>query len=457
MLLKDRSNYKSIFLVLQTPLEILYTVLVIRSFGFEAFGTFQKLVLPSTILTQFTTFGINPAALYLLNKSTQYNSLTVIKSAFILQLPIVLILSIPIIFFPEYLLKLSGLSEEWYFLLFITTSYVALSAFSKPFYCILLAQKKPLKANIISQTIPAFYKFFAILLLILFAPILNLYSLNSMSYVSLLTGLLLSSRLISWIFLAYEVIREWPNFESNARISSSNNLLRAVLKLLKLSLPSGVSGNILKVSYTIIDVTCSNILNSVQFGSYSLVKSFLSVLTILERPIETSISSILSNSRTSDFKYIINFLSSVSFFLYTFASVGFIIFGYFCISVVFPELDASNMYIATLCGLIYVSLLSQISYLNSSQSQQGKPHRKIYPRLSFLFTALVISYPLVTSYSFTGAIISLSCCSISAYIVAIAVDINTIKSFTLPFKFLSVSNILKIWKNPYFVKTLLGT
>ena len=126
MYFKLPSNLKSFLLVLQTPLEIIYTLLIIRTFGAETYGTFQKLVLPSTILIQFTSFGINPATLFLLKKSTEFNSVVVIKSAFLLQLPILLTLAIPPLFFPDYFYRLSGLPQQWHYLILVTTALVAL-------------------------------------------------------------------------------------------------------------------------------------------------------------------------------------------------------------------------------------------------------------------------------------------------------------------------------------------
>ena len=136
MQLKLPSNTKSFLLVLQTPLEVIYTLLVIRLFGVEAYGTFQKLILPSSILIQFTSFGINPAILFLLNKSYKFNSLIVVQAGFLLQLPLLLILAIPSIFYRRYLYALSGLSDEWNTLLLITTLLVVMHALSKPFYFI---------------------------------------------------------------------------------------------------------------------------------------------------------------------------------------------------------------------------------------------------------------------------------------------------------------------------------
>jgi hypothetical protein len=225
--------------------------------------------------------------------------------------------------------------------------------------------------------------------------------------------------------------------------------------LLSLSIPSGISGNILKFAYSFLDVTCTTLLSSVQFASYSLVKSILSTITILERPVETSISSILSNSISSDFRSILNILSSVSFYLYSFASSLFLLFGYYLISLILPDLDIFNLYIATLCGLVYVFLFSQISYINASQSQNGKPFNKVYPRIVFLLSTAIISYPLIFNFGYSGAFLSMSISSIVAYFAAIVIDLRTIKSFVLPFKFLSILDVLKIWKNPFFVQSLL--
>jgi O-antigen/teichoic acid export membrane protein len=455
MYFKLPSNLKSFLLVLQTPLEIIYTLLIIRTFGAETYGTFQKLVLPSTILIQFTSFGINPATLFLLKKSTEFNSVVVIKSAFLLQLPILLTLAIPPLFFPDYFYKLSGLPQQWHYLILITTALIALSILSKPFCCLLVALRKPLQSNIITQFVPAITKFISLCIAIFFFSGSEFFPADLYEKVSLLVFLLLSSKIISWILLAFQTYKLWPDFIAEARTSCSNNILKSTIRLLSLSIPSGISGNILKFAYSFLDVTCTTLLSSVQFASYSLVKSILSTITILERPVETSISSILSNSISSDFRSILNILSSVSFYLYSFASSLFLLFGYYLISLILPDLDIFNLYIATLCGLVYVFLFSQISYINASQSQNGKPFNKVYPRIVFLLSTAIISYPLIFNFGYSGAFLSMSISSIVAYFAAIVIDLRTIKSFVLPFKFLSILDVLKIWKNPFFVQSLL--